>query len=326
MLNLPIFVFSLSDDELNDNQLADLFASIPTRSVLLLEDVDSAGLRRESMAGTADGKKPGKKGITLSGLLNCLDGPASVEGRLLCMTSNSPDSLDSALVRPGRCDLKVLFGYTCPEVSAQMFMNIYTKTPAELYAGETDYAAAHNLHELAASFASKIPANASITPAECQAWLLANRTDPLAAMNGAAAWATEVVGNKLRGANVAEFSNEIDKSTKASPTEPSTIKPSIATLSTTESPTTRPSTIEPSSIVAPPITLSRATAHPTPPPSEEPSKNDDATLSGANDDDSSNNGDPNDCDGSDYEAIRDAEFNACQTSREFHELMLKYRR
>ena len=70
--NLPVYVFSFSNSELNDSQLADLFASIPNRCVLLLEDVDSAGLSRESMTVTADSsdksKKAVKKGITLSGL------------------------------------------------------------------------------------------------------------------------------------------------------------------------------------------------------------------------------------------------------------------
>ena len=239
--DLPVYVFSFSDSELDDTQMAELFSAIPDRCVLLLEDVDSAGLCRESMAVAADGsnkpKRSVKKGITLSGLLNCLDGPCSADGRLLCMTSNSPDSLDPALVRPGRCDEKILFGYTCPEVSAQMFTNIYTKSPTELYAGEVDHAAVHDLPELAASFANEIPANANITPAECQAWLLANRVNPLAAVNGAAAWAAEIVENKSRGANVAKFSNEIDRPTKAVPTE--------------AAPTQAASTLSPPTVVTP---------------------------------------------------------------------------
>ena len=271
----PIYVFSLSDNELNDNQLANLFARIPSRSVLLLEDVDSAGLSRESMADSADdierssNKRPAKKGITLSGLLNCLDGPASADGRLLCMTSNSPDSPNPAFVRLGRCDCKILFGYTCAEVSSQLFSNLYTKTPAELYAGEIDHAAVHNLPELAASFASKIPADAKITPAECQAWFLANRVDPLAAVNGAEAWAAEILENKARGANVAKFSNEIQKPAKASPTEasyPAQASPSKA------------GSLPPSRTVAPPTTAPRAPASPIPPSSDDSCEIDNAAL------------------------------------------------
>lgn len=100
-----------------------------------------------------------------------------------------------------------------------------------------DHAAVHDLPELAASFANEIPANANITPAECQAWLLANRVNPLAAVNGAAAWAAEIVENKSRGANVAKFSNEIDRPTKAVPTE--------------AAPTQAASTLSPPTVVTP---------------------------------------------------------------------------
>ncbi|KAM0692057.1 hypothetical protein Q7P36_008258 [Cladosporium allicinum] len=61
--DLPVYVFSFSDSELKDSQLADLFASIPNRCVLLLEDVDSAGLSRESMTVTADSSDKSKKAV-----------------------------------------------------------------------------------------------------------------------------------------------------------------------------------------------------------------------------------------------------------------------
>jgi chaperone BCS1 len=241
---------------LSDSQLTALFDDLPRCCVLPLEDVDSAGLNRYSMS--EDGKKVVKKGVTLSGLLNCLDGPCSVDGRLLCMTSNSPDSLDPALVRPGRCE-KILFGYTCAEVSAQMFTNIYTKTSAELYAGEIDHAAVHDLQALATSLADGIPVNAHITPAECQAYLLANRVNPLAAVNGAAAWAAETIAIKLRGANVATFSNEINKPAEAADTK----------AAHTETSSTEDSSIPSSPTVASPATATPAAALSTPPSSED---------------------------------------------------------
>ena len=42
--------------------------------------------------------------VTLSGLLNALDGVSSREGRVLFLTTNHPERLDPALVRPGRVD------------------------------------------------------------------------------------------------------------------------------------------------------------------------------------------------------------------------------
>lgn len=49
------------------------------------------------------------KGITLSGLLNALDGLFNCHGRILIMTSNRPEILDKALIRSGRVDVKFLF-------------------------------------------------------------------------------------------------------------------------------------------------------------------------------------------------------------------------
>lgn len=213
--NLPLYILNLAD--MNDHTLISLFQRLPKRCILLLEDIDSAGLDREykveePISNDEDDFKPKtkiKRCVTLSCLLNELDGPLSPEGRILCMTSNSPDSLDAALVRPGRCDRKILFGYVSAEVSAGLYTNIYTKTGDELYRDETNAADEHDIPAMAAHFALKIPVNAAITPAECQAWLLANRLDPVAAVDGAEQWAREIIENKLRGANVASFTNEI---------------------------------------------------------------------------------------------------------------------
>ncbi len=50
-----------------------------------------------------------KSQLTLSGLLNAIDGVFSCHGRILIMTTNHPEVLDSALIRPGRVDSKYLF-------------------------------------------------------------------------------------------------------------------------------------------------------------------------------------------------------------------------
>lgn len=48
--------------------------------------------------------------ITLSHLLNILDGILETPGRILIISSNHPEKLDEALIRPGRIDMKVEFG------------------------------------------------------------------------------------------------------------------------------------------------------------------------------------------------------------------------
>lgn len=47
--------------------------------------------------------------LTLSGLLNVIDGIFNHDGRILIMTTNHPEILDKALIRPGRIDRKFFF-------------------------------------------------------------------------------------------------------------------------------------------------------------------------------------------------------------------------
>ena len=47
----------------------------------------------------------------LQGLLNVLDGVVDTPGRIVVMTTNHPEALDAALIRPGRIDKKVYLGY-----------------------------------------------------------------------------------------------------------------------------------------------------------------------------------------------------------------------
>jgi SpoVK/Ycf46/Vps4 family AAA+-type ATPase len=49
--------------------------------------------------------------VNLSVLLNILDGVLEQPGRILIMTSNHPEKLDKALLRPGRIDVLVHFDY-----------------------------------------------------------------------------------------------------------------------------------------------------------------------------------------------------------------------
>lgn len=51
------------------------------------------------------------KPFALGTLLNALDGVGAKENLIVIMTSNRPEALDPALIRPGRVDKKVAFGY-----------------------------------------------------------------------------------------------------------------------------------------------------------------------------------------------------------------------
>lgn len=56
-------------------------------------------------------KKPIKDKLNLSGLLNAIDGIIDSPGRIIIMTTNHPEKLDEALIRPGRIDKNMYMGY-----------------------------------------------------------------------------------------------------------------------------------------------------------------------------------------------------------------------
>jgi hypothetical protein len=81
------------------------------RRVYVIEDIDcltdvvlDRALKSQSTDQAADGDA-----VTLSFLLNLLDGVLETPGRILVITSNYPEKLDKALVRPGRIDVKIDF-------------------------------------------------------------------------------------------------------------------------------------------------------------------------------------------------------------------------
>jgi chaperone BCS1 len=157
IFGLDIYCISLMEVGLTESELNKLFAHLPRRCIVLLEDIDSAGLRRpdepaESKDGKTDAQSdtsvdegltkisktdllptvPGqpptalKSLISLSGLLNAIDGVASHEGRVLIMTTNCPEKLDSALIRPGRVDLQVHFTLATREQIRDIFKRMYS--------------------------------------------------------------------------------------------------------------------------------------------------------------------------------------------------------
>ena len=141
----PIYCINLNSMS-NDNTLLSAFHSIDYNGIALIEDIDSFQCvqRREGVVDEedADGgededtdeeaapKKSGqppqsKGGVTLSGLLNAVDGLGATEGRILIITTNDPSKLDPALVRAARVDLTVTIGPLGAAEVEEMFRNFF---------------------------------------------------------------------------------------------------------------------------------------------------------------------------------------------------------
>ncbi|KAJ1544239.1 hypothetical protein HK405_008796 [Cladochytrium tenue] len=69
-------------------------------------------------------------GFTLSALLNCLDGHMMNENIIVIMTSNHPEVLDAALIRPGRIDLHLELGYCTQHQIQRMYASVIDPTGA----------------------------------------------------------------------------------------------------------------------------------------------------------------------------------------------------
>ncbi|CAN3357297.1 mitochondrial chaperone Bcs1p [Diutina catenulata] len=119
-LDYNICILNLSENNLTDDRLNHLMNHIPDRSILLLEDIDAAFNKREQTD-----EKAYTSGVTFSGLLNALDGVASAEECITFMTTNHPEKLDPALLRPGRIDYKVMVNNASRWQVEKMFMRFY---------------------------------------------------------------------------------------------------------------------------------------------------------------------------------------------------------
>jgi DNA polymerase III delta prime subunit len=66
-----------------------------------------------------------KESLTLAFVLNLLDGILETPGRILVLTTNHPEKLDSALVRPGRIDLNIHFDRCSRETIVELVLKFY---------------------------------------------------------------------------------------------------------------------------------------------------------------------------------------------------------
>ncbi|KAK1050708.1 hypothetical protein LTR33_014650 [Friedmanniomyces endolithicus] len=305
IFGLEIYAISLQEPTLTEGDLMQLFNGLPRRCIVLLEDVDAAGLLRDGLSDADQGSKkkhrkekkkdevdstekveekkedstePPKKdeaftlkdlarelkavsaprrgggggnrgkdsdgqstvGISLSGLLNAIDGVATHEGRVLIMTTNHPEKLDAALVRPGRVDRKVEFRLAMKEQVRELFVRMYAASDEVPEAGLISGAAAvgngslralanghakgpgaaddgvelahltrPELEELAEEFAGRVPDD-QFTPAEVQNLLMRHKKEPRVALAKVDEWVKATLEEKEEEAGIDDDKDEDD--------------------------------------------------------------------------------------------------------------------
>ncbi|KAG9690187.1 P-loop containing nucleoside triphosphate hydrolase protein, partial [Aureobasidium melanogenum] len=164
--------------------------------------------RKTKSSSSSNNKDEPTSKISLSGLLNVIDGVATHEGRILIMTTNHPEKLDPALVRAGRVDMQIKFSYaTTPQIKS-LFLRMYTgdniptdttktflstvgiKRDTESLASNEDGEALltqDELEALSTRFAEKLP-EGKFAPSDVQGYLLLYRKKPREAVDQVEAW------------------------------------------------------------------------------------------------------------------------------------------
>ncbi len=132
-------IYSINLSAFNDRSLMNAVNQVTPNSVLLFEDIDcmkTSKNREPSKAGPGDRGQIGEEkeniadrnGVTLSGLLNVLDGFYAPTSVLFMMTTNRIEALDEALLRPGRIDYKLYLGMASAHQKVELYRRFFPES------------------------------------------------------------------------------------------------------------------------------------------------------------------------------------------------------
>jgi hypothetical protein len=130
-----IFKLTFNEEELGDDDYKQLFNETPFNSIILIEDIDpnllgeGGFIEKSSIKTTNNGTNTetitNKKRVSYNTLLDALDGINSNTGRITFITTNHPNKIGSALLRPGRIDCKFKLDYASNEDILEYFILYY---------------------------------------------------------------------------------------------------------------------------------------------------------------------------------------------------------
>jgi chaperone BCS1 len=157
--NFGLSIYSINLGDFSDRSLMNAVNQVTSNSVLLFEDIDGMTTTKTRELSTAapdhDGQARSEKesvadrnGVTLSGLLNVLDGFYAPTNVLFMMTTNRIESLDEALLRPGRIDYKLYLGKASAGQKIELYRRFFPESSeSEAEAFVEMYASAETMAE-----------------------------------------------------------------------------------------------------------------------------------------------------------------------------------
>lgn len=116
-LETSVYLINLAATS-SDESLQLAVSKVPKGAFIVFEDVDTVTPAREQIGSP-------KSGASLGGLLNIMDGFLSGYGVVYFMTTNKPERLDPALIRSGRIDTHIEFGYAEESQIRAMFRRFF---------------------------------------------------------------------------------------------------------------------------------------------------------------------------------------------------------
>ncbi|ODO10788.1 hypothetical protein I350_01386 [Cryptococcus amylolentus CBS 6273] len=224
-LNIDMYIVNPAQRGMDDAKLSTLLRNCPSETIVLIEDMcaddggeaevqlDGAASHRDAFVG-GGGQPPST--VTISGLLNALDGVSSQEGCVIIATTNHLERLDPALIREGRFDNHIHFTFLIHRQAHDLYIHLFpledfgphtersnfdivNEKPEKSVVIFTDQA---DLEKHASDFADAIfstpnsinlPAeevklSKKITMAALQSYLTGHKYAPIEALEGAAKW------------------------------------------------------------------------------------------------------------------------------------------
>ncbi|ANQ08887.1 Bcs-1 like protein [Plasmodium coatneyi] len=184
-----ICTINVNDVYLTDDRFIHLLATVPPKTILILEDIDfvfpnpsESNARVDSPIETSSSTASTISnsllnsgnirtlGVSYSGLLNALDGIVATEERIIFMTTNNIERLPSTLIRPGRVDLKIFIPYANTYQYRKMFLRFFPE------------------HEDMAKEFATIFESFHLSMAEIQSFFLFSKHDPHKTIQNARHW------------------------------------------------------------------------------------------------------------------------------------------
>ncbi|THH09975.1 hypothetical protein EW146_g8513 [Bondarzewia mesenterica] len=195
--DLEVYMLSLWGPKMNDVTLQTLISSIPRYAIIVIEDIDCIfppprrndfeQVKLDPNGVPLPDSMDSNTRVTLSGLLNVLDGAGSENGRIVFATTNHLEALDPALTRAGRFDVKLQYKLATHNQASALFEHFFPSPNPE--------------HESVASATEHVNPDSGMSDSindTPPGYLIMNRDSAQEAVAKAAAWAEKEIAEKCR--------------------------------------------------------------------------------------------------------------------------------